>query len=96
MRAMVQVLVIGAFLAAAPGCAKASAPAAPQTPAATAAPAPSADARPKMVCKRVPVVGSNVGTERVCVPRTDSQKPSDARSGQAGGSQGGNGASNGN
>jgi len=45
------------------------------TPPSGSTAASKADDPPaKMVCKRVPVIGSNVGSERVCTPRADGQK----------------------
>jgi len=87
------------ILAAASGCAQASSPPAPQTAVATTAPAKPAEAKPadtgqKVVCKRVPVVGSNVGTERVCTVRGDSQKSSDGQARSPENAQGRNGSGN--
>jgi hypothetical protein len=57
----------------APACAQVAA-----TPSSQAsADAKSSPARPKVICKRVPVVGSNVGTERVCFGKGDSEKSSE-------------------
>ena len=79
MRLEARFIAVG-ILAAVPGCVQASAPSEPQKPVATADPAKPADTQPKVVCKRVPVVGSNVGTERVCTVRGESKKPSDGQS----------------
>jgi len=95
MRVGVRLVAI-AMVVAAPGCAQASAPPAPQTPAVATSPAKPADAAPKVVCKRVPVVGSNVGTERVCTVRGDSQKSSDGQARPPEDAQGRNGSSSGN
>ena len=65
------------------------------------APAPAniekkaAPKQPKLICKRVPVIGSNVGSERVCVSREESRKmsgdvPKDTKDPQ-GGRETGNG-----
>ena len=69
MRGRRWVLAVGVMLAS-PACAQASTQPLSQ---------PSADAKPtaappKLVCKRIPVVGSNVGTERVCVVKGESEK----------------------
>ena len=94
MRVGVRLVAIGMVLAV-PGCAQASAPPTPQTPAAAASPAKPAEAASKVVCKRVPVVGSNVGTERVCTLRGDSQKSSDGQAKPPEDAQGRNGSSSG-
>ena len=87
MRAVGRFVAIGTMFVIS-GCAPATTPIAMQTPppppvaqapVAAAAPAKPADAGQKVVCKRVPIVGSNVGTERVCTPRGDSQKSSDGQ-----------------
>jgi hypothetical protein len=76
---LVRALGVALFVAV-QACAEASPP-----PASSAAPpatnvdrAKPANAPSKMVCKRVPIVGSNVGTERVCVPRNDVGKASES------------------
>ena len=91
MHLVVRFLAIG-VLAAVGACAHASTPSGTQTPVAAAEAPKSAEAKPKMVCKRVPVVGSNVGTERVCTV----VKPSEEQRSQPQDAQGRNGSSNGN
>ena len=77
---LARVLGVALFVAV-PACAKASAPPASATapPATTIDRAKPANAPAKMICKRVPIVGSNVGTERVCVPRNDVGKARESR-----------------
>ena len=72
-------LVIGLAAAVpASGQAAAAVGATPSVPTPGAAAKTAKTAAPqKMVCKRVPVIGSNVATERVCVPREEWQKVSD-------------------
>ena len=91
MHIVARLLAIG-VLAAVGSCAHASAPSGTPSPVAAAAPPKAAEAKPKIVCKRVPVVGSNVGTERVCVV----VKPSEEQRSQPQDAQGRNGSSNGN
>jgi len=95
MRLAVALVTIGMF-ATTPACAQATNSAAAQTPVAAAIPAKPADTAPKVVCKRVPIVGSNVGTERVCTVRGDSQKSSDGQARPPEDAQGRNGSSSGN
>ena len=95
MRVAVAFVTIGMFATTA-ACAQASNSTASQSAVATPVPAKPADAAPKVACKRVPVVGSNVGTERVCTVRGDSQKSSDGQARPPEDAQGRNGSSNGN
>jgi hypothetical protein len=76
---LVRALGVALFVAV-QACAEASPP-----PTSVAAPpatnvdrAKPVNAPSKLVCKRVPIVGSNVGTERVCVPRNDVSKASES------------------
>ena len=78
MRVVVAFVAIGISVSA-PARAQAPNPPAPQTPVAATSPTKPGDSKPKVVCKRVPVVGSNVGTERVCTVRGDPQKTSDGQ-----------------
>jgi hypothetical protein len=59
-------LILG-LSAAVPASAQASALSTPPTSTPATTPDRSKSAKPKVVCKRVPVIGSNVGSERVCV-----------------------------
>lgn len=95
-----RVLGVALFVAV-PACAEASNPPASATVSPPSATAPAVTTNdsgkpakaPKLICKRVPVVGSNVGTERVCVPRNDVRKTGESRAQDL---RGRNSANNGN